>query len=76
MKKLLILTFCLYHIPAQAVVIDTVVCLDHDKREATVHHNVRVSQTIIDLGLPFEVENDYICRMLNKIKAKRNKRGN
>lgn len=74
MKKLLILTIMLSTLPAQAVVIDTVVCLDHDKREAKVYHNIKVSATITDLGLSFEVENDYICRLLKN--NKRNKKGN
>jgi len=74
MKKLLILNIMLSTLPARAVVIDTVVCTDHDSRETTVHHNVRIPQYIINLGLPFEVENDYICRLLKN--NKRNKRGN
>lgn len=72
MNKLLILAFILYAFPSHAVVINTVVCNDHVKRESNVYHNVIVSDYVADL--PFEAANDYICTKLKQ--SKRNKRGN
>jgi len=71
MKTLLILAFCLYALPSKAVVIDTVVCLDHVKREATVHRNVSVHPDTA--SLPFEEANEIVCKRIKR--SKRNKRG-
>lgn len=72
MKTLLLLAFILYHFPAQALTIDTVVCNDHEKRTTSVYHNVTVSAYVADL--PFDAANDYLCQKLKQ--SKRNKRGN
>lgn len=72
MKTLILLAFVLYHFPAQAVSIDTVVCTDHEKRTTTVYHDVTVNDYVAEL--PFEAANDYLCTKLKQ--SKRNKRGN
>lgn len=73
MKKLLILLFTLYHFPVQAVVIDTVVCLDHVNRKAIVHHHVTAPDWILDLTI--DESNEVMCNRLRAAK-RLNKKGN
>lgn len=69
MKKLLILLFIVSTFPARAVVIDTVICMDHINRTATVHHRVGVPAPVA--SLPRAVITDYACR---KIESRKNRR--
>lgn len=70
MKTLLILAFSIYALPSQAVTVETVVCVDHVKREANVYRNVKVNPATYDL--PFEEANEIICERLKRL----NKKGN
>jgi hypothetical protein len=72
MKTLLLLAFILYHFPAQAVVIDTIVCIDHDERRADVYHDVLAPD---DYNyLTFEEVREIVCKRLKQLKH--NTRGN
>lgn len=65
MKKLLILSFCLYQLPAHAYKLPIVVCTNHVERVTHVYTNVKVSKRIKQM--PYGKANDLVCEKIKQI---------